>query len=216
MTTYAATPVEAGCVRCAFQARDVPVKECDHCKRGFVVRIEGQTPFALCPTDTSEACVGDIMSTRTLAARPHMPIESLILLLVDEDVQSVPVVDDDHRPVGMASKSDLVFDHYEWAELRDETLWLKRLTRLPAGPQTEGDLHLEELLRSHTVGDIMSQDPLTVTPQTRIVDAARQLSERHVHGCPVVDGTGRLIGSVTTLDITRWVAAQTLRPVGAR
>jgi CBS domain-containing protein len=144
------------------------------------------------------------MSGKVTAVRPDLPIESLILLLVDEGVQAVPVIDDHHRPIGMVSKSDLVFDDYEWAELRDEAFWLRRVAKLPAGLQPEGDLFLEELLQSKTVRDIMSGEPITCSDRTPVIEAARVMGERRVHGCPVVDAEGSLKGMVTTIDIARW------------
>ena len=151
--------------------------------------------------------VAEIMTRKVVSVHPELPVESLILLLVDEGIQAVPVVDKEHRPIGMASKSDLVFDDYEWAELRDEAFWLRRVARLPQGLVTEGDLYLEELLRSHTVKDIMSGEPISVTEDTPIVEAARLMGERHVHGCPVVDARGVLCGIVTSIDVMKWVGA---------
>lgn len=149
--------------------------------------------------------VASIMTRRVVSVHPDLAIESLILLLIDEGVQAVPVVDRQHRPIGMASKSDLVFDDYEWAELRDETFWLQRVAKLPNGLGTEGDLYLGELLRSRTVKDIMSDEPVTVNEQTLVVDAARLMGEKHIHGCPVIDGDGVLIGIVTSIDVMKWV-----------
>ncbi len=200
-------PVTAGCVDCILKGRKVPVAECDGCTRGFVVRFEGEAQYALCPTDRSIAVVGDIMSRKVIAVRADLPIESLILLLVDESVAAVPVVDENHRPIGMASKSDLVFDRYEWAELRDEASCLRRVARYAGAPDEADDPRVAELLRSKTVRDVMSGDPLTVTAHTRVIDAARLMAERHVHGCPVVGADGRLVAMVTTLDVARWVAA---------
>jgi CBS domain-containing protein len=207
-TQFTPHPVQAGCVQCTLKGRTVPVSDCEHCVRGFLVRVEGEPTYALCPSELKTATVGDIMSRRLIATKPEMPIESLILLLVDEGISAVPVVDDQHRPIGMVSKSDLVFDDYEWAELRDEAFWLRRVAKLPKGLETEGDLYLTELLRSHTVRDIMSGDPVTVTTDTRVIDAAKLMAQRHIHGCPVVDGGGRIIAMVTSLDVARWVGTQ--------
>jgi len=149
--------------------------------------------------------VSEIMTRKVVTVHPDLPIERLILLLIDEDIQAVPVVDATHRPIGMASKSDLVFDDYEWAELRDETFWLQRVAKLPRGLATEGDLYLAELLRSSTVADIMSDEPITVREQTPVAEAARLMGEKHVHGCPVVNADGVLIGIVTSMDVMRWV-----------
>lgn len=149
--------------------------------------------------------VADIMTRKVVSVHPELPIESLILLLVDEAIHAVPVVDAQHRPIGMASKSDLVLDDYEWAELRDETFWLSRVARLPKGLQTDGDLYLEELLRSHTVKDIMSDEPITVREHTPVAEAAKLMGEKHVHGCPVVDAEGIMIGIITSMDVAKWV-----------
>ncbi len=150
--------------------------------------------------------VADIMTRKVVVVHADLPIERLILLLVDEGIQAVPVVDAQHRPIGVASKSDLVFDDYEWAELRDETFWLQRVAKLPQGAVAEGDLYLEELLRSRTVADIMTDEPLTVREGTPIPEAAQLMFEKHVHGCPVVDADGVVIGMVTSMDVMGWVA----------
>lgn len=205
---YTKQPVKNGCVKCAHKAKSVAVGECGPCNRGFVVRIDGKPDHAMCRTDAKLSLVGDVMLNKAIAVKPGLPIESLILLLVDEDLQAVPVVNEQNQPIGMVSKSDLVFDDYEWAELRDEAFWLKRVAELPAGFQLEGDLHLEELLASHTVKDIMSDEPLVVTERTPLVEAARQMAERKVHGCPVVNPKGTLIGMITTLDIARWAGSR--------
>ncbi|MBK7864700.1 MAG: CBS domain-containing protein [Archangiaceae bacterium] len=192
-----------GCVNCPLKGRSAALSECASCTRGFIVRFEGEPRYVLCPTNRNVAVVGDIMSRKALSVRPDLPIENLILLLVDEDISAVPVVDENHRPIGMASKSDLVFDDYEWAELRDEALSLRRV----AAQDTEADLHVTELLQSHKVRDIMSGDPVVVTTRTRIIEAARLMAKNHVHGCPVVDDDGRFVAMVTALDVVRWVAA---------
>src|SRR5438132_5004155 len=129
--SFAPRPVEGGCVQCSRQGRSVPVAGCEGCGRGYVVRFDGEPTYVLCSADPKLATVGDIMSHKVVAVRPELPIESLILLLVDEGFGAVPVVDAEHRPIGMASKTDLVFDDYEWAELRDEAVWLKRVAKLP-------------------------------------------------------------------------------------
>jgi CBS-domain-containing membrane protein len=207
-STYVPQPVVDGCAKCRPKGRHVPVADCEACTRGFLVRYGGEPAYVLCPAELTAGVVADIMSKRVIATRPDLPIESLILLLVDEAIAAVPVVDAEHRPIGMASKSDLVFDDYEWAELRDEAVCLRRIARFPGAPDETDDVHLTELLRSKTVRDIMSGDPLTVTPATRIVDAARLMATRHVHGCPVVDADGRLVAMVTATDVARWVGAQ--------
>lgn len=51
------------------------------------------------------------------------------------------------------------------------------------------------------VKDIMTRDPLTVSPDTEIVQAARLLLEKRYNGVPVVDDAGELIGILCQSDL---------------
>ena len=50
------------------------------------------------------------------------------------------------------------------------------------------------------VRDVMTREPVTVTPETTIREAAALLRERHIGGLPVVEG-GRVVGMITESDI---------------
>jgi tRNA nucleotidyltransferase (CCA-adding enzyme) len=49
--------------------------------------------------------------------------------------------------------------------------------------------------------DIMSKDVLTVTPDMSKDEARRMLFQSGVHGVPVVDHSGRLVGMVSVVDL---------------
>lgn len=51
-----------------------------------------------------------------------------------------------------------------------------------------------------TAADIMTHDPVTVTPATRLSEAARLLLDGHFNGLPVEE-EGRLVGMLTQSDI---------------
>jgi len=51
----------------------------------------------------------------------------------------------------------------------------------------------------------MQTDLLTVTPDTPLLDIHRMFVEEEIHGCPVVDDDGGVIGVVSTLDLLRFV-----------
>jgi CBS domain-containing protein len=53
-------------------------------------------------------------------------------------------------------------------------------------------------MRAH---QIMSESVITVTPETRIVDAANIMLEKHLSGLPVVDTAGKLVGIVSEGDL---------------
>lgn len=49
--------------------------------------------------------------------------------------------------------------------------------------------------------DIIHHDPYTVTPETTVKELTRELVERQVAGCPVLDGQGKVVGVVSFTDI---------------
>ncbi len=61
---------------------------------------------------------------------------------------------------------------------------------------------LNYLLARLTVGELMTRDPFTVSPDTSIEAAARLMLEHKIGSLPVVDGS-RLVGIITESDIFR-------------
>ena len=51
------------------------------------------------------------------------------------------------------------------------------------------------------VGDLMTTEVITVSPQTKISEATQILLERHINGLPVVDENNNLIGIICQSDI---------------
>lgn len=52
-----------------------------------------------------------------------------------------------------------------------------------------------------TVADVMSHDPITVSPDTPLGDAIKILAERRISGLPVVDQSGKLVGVISETDL---------------
>jgi CBS domain-containing protein len=53
------------------------------------------------------------------------------------------------------------------------------------------------------VEQLMTRDPMTVTPDTTLKDVAAILSSKGISGLPVVDGESRVLGVVSEADILR-------------
>ena len=52
-----------------------------------------------------------------------------------------------------------------------------------------------------TVADVMSHDPIMVSPQTPLKEAIKILAERRISGLPVVDEAGKLVGVISETDL---------------
>lgn len=61
------------------------------------------------------------------------------------------------------------------------------------------------------VADVMTRAVISVTPETPIAEAARQMLDNRVSGLPVVDAAGTVVGIVTEGDLLRRAETGTVR-----
>jgi len=53
------------------------------------------------------------------------------------------------------------------------------------------------------VADRMARDPIVIQADASLTEAAAVMDRGHVHGLPVVDGTGALVGVLSQTDLNR-------------
>ncbi|MCP4352318.1 MAG: CBS domain-containing protein [Desulfobacterales bacterium] len=51
------------------------------------------------------------------------------------------------------------------------------------------------------IKDIMTEDPITVFPETELTHITKILLEKHINGVPVTDETGKLVGIICQSDL---------------
>lgn len=59
------------------------------------------------------------------------------------------------------------------------------------------------MTRSLTVGALMSTDPIVIKADAPLTQAAELLERHHIHGLPVVDAFGGVVGVVSQTDMLR-------------
>jgi predicted transcriptional regulator len=121
--------------------------------------------------------VEQIMTRSVICVTPRWTLRELLVVLIEGNMGGVPVVDGSWRPIGVVSKSDIVRHVAEHGSV-------------------EGG----------TVADCMMPLTLSVTPDTKVARAAALMAWEGVHRLPVCAASGDVVGIVTALDITRWVA----------
>jgi CBS domain-containing protein len=60
------------------------------------------------------------------------------------------------------------------------------------------------------VGDVMALEPVVVRADAPLGDAVKLMESHHVHGVPVVDGAGSLVGVLSQTDLLRARATEFL------
>jgi CBS domain-containing protein len=119
--------------------------------------------------------IGGVMRVRLVTARPDQTAAEAIRAMRDAGVGSV-VVCDGPEPVGIFTERDVL--------------------KLAGAGASFGT----SLLR-----DVMTPNPLTVTPDVGILDAAQMMGERNLRHLPVVEG-GNLAGIVSIKDVLGFLA----------
>src|SRR3954471_23970817 len=114
--------------------------------------------------------VGEIMSVRLAEVRPQEPVSTAIARMREANVGSVCVCDGPSL-VGIFTERDLV--------------------RIASEGPRFADVHIE---------DVMTPQPVTVSADDDIVEAARLMGERRIRHLPVVQ-EGMLLGVVGIRDV---------------
>ena len=143
----------------------------------------------------ARAVVWDVMSTATPSVGVATPAAEVAKILLDHEVESLPVVSPTGEVVGIVSEGDLI-------------------ARVAYEPRHRGPI---DLLRSEVrgedprwlrkaggriAGDLMTVEPATVDPDDDLVEAARRLLEGHHDRLPVVVGR-RLVGTIGRRELLR-------------
>jgi CBS domain-containing protein len=148
------------------------------------------------------------MTRDVVCVREDMSLEALRALLLERGIGAAPVVDEEGMPVGVITKTDLV---RALGEL-DAPIDVERPLRtradngidyaLPAG------FHMEPLPRA-TARELMMPFVFALPMDTSVAQAAAFMAARAVHHVIIVDDLGEVVGILSTLDLARWLAAET-------
>lgn len=125
------------------------------------------------------------MTPDPICALPDLTLPEAHTLMEEHRIRRLPVVDKHGQLVGIVTRGDI-----RGAE--------------PSGATSLSIFELNYLLSRLTLDRIMTKNPVTITPETTIGEAARLMLDRKIAGLPVVDH-GRVVGILTESDIFRLV-----------
>jgi CBS domain-containing protein len=145
----------------------------------------------------------DIMTTEVFTVTPETSISELSKILAIHQIGGLPVVDKAGRLVGVITQSDLV-DRVRDLELPpavnilDFHFYLQIPSHL---------LQRVEKMLGTTVGDCMTSNPVTVTPETPVAKIADLMAKQKMHTIPVLEGE-KLVGIIGKMDLVRAMARE--------
>jgi CBS domain-containing protein len=138
--------------------------------------------------------ISEVMTTGVISAHEHEPVRRVIELMVMRHCGSIPIVREVDWLAGIITVRDIllplypnlgdyVHDHVRARDFEEMEIGYGRMLDLPAA-------------------DIMTADPMTVSPSDPVLKAASYMGLKNLRRIPVVD-EGRLVGMVSIGDINR-------------
>ena len=113
--------------------------------------------------------VQDVMTQYVISVSPDDTIAHAVRLMLQEHISGLPVIDADGRLVGVVTEGDFL-RRAETGTQRKRPRWLAFLTS--PGRMAEEYVHAH----SRKVGDVMTDEPLTVTEETPLTDAVAEIN----------------------------------------
>lgn len=135
--------------------------------------------------------VGDVMTRAVVAVHADLAFKEIIASLARNRVSAVPVIDDEHRVVGVVSEGDLM------AHIVVDGDGYSRGRHVPHAAALKRKAH------AATAAELMTTPAITTRPHASIVEAAQTAAQAGVRHLPVVDGDGHLVGIISRSDLLR-------------
>jgi CBS domain-containing protein len=135
--------------------------------------------------------VTNLMAGDVISVSPGTPFKEVARLLDEHGLSGMPVVDAEHRVLGVVSTTDLLLK-----ESRPQPPGVvARLFRFGGRQRAKA--------AARVAADLMTAPAVTVGVDADVVDAARSMEQHKITRLPVVDGDGRLVGIVGRGDLLR-------------
>jgi CBS domain-containing protein len=141
----------------------------------------------------------DVMVSPVITVKPSSSVKEVAKIFVENRISAVPVVNDDGRIVGIVSESDLLHRAEAGTERR-RSWWLNALT--------EDATLAAEFVKAHSriVGDVMTRNVVTATPETPLHEIAALLEKKMINRVPIV-ANGDLVGIVSRANLIAAIAS---------
>lgn len=166
--------------------------------------IDYEEPMSL----ANGVSVAEIMSAEVVCVKGDTSVEQLMKLFLERGISGVPVLNDEGKPIGMVSKTDLVREQYERSEgsekrERPTTVSTKEGYLYDLGPG-----YYTEEMAGASASDIMTPVVYALRLTDTLSQAAALMAAQGIHRLPVLTADEKIVGLVSSLDIMRWLAEQ--------
>jgi CBS domain-containing protein len=139
--------------------------------------------------------VREIMSAPVVTVSEGAAVAEVARLMLKENVSGLPVMGPDDELLGLVTENDLVEKHAQ--------IHLPKYFSMLGTVLSLGQRHTDEEVRhvlAVTAREVMTENPVTVSPDVSIDEAASLMVERKANPLLVIE-QGRLVGIISNTDI---------------
>ncbi|MCC7106853.1 MAG: DUF190 domain-containing protein, partial [Chloroflexi bacterium] len=180
---------------------------CDMVVEGLVT-VEDITIAGYAHRDLSQVHpslrVGDLMTRDPAVVHRETPLSEIAHLLLERDLRSLPVVEQDGRLAGIITNGDLV-------ERGGLAARLELLGASAPSVRSEAVASAQPA----TAGELMTPSPVSIAPHQPIQRAIELMTSGPFKRLPVTDVSGRLVGIISRVDILRGLGTSYPAPAEA-
>jgi CBS domain-containing protein len=143
----------------------------------------------------------DIMTREPITVTPETEVTKAANILLENNINGLPVVDAAGKLVGIICQSDLIAQQKRIPIPTFFTL-LEGYIPMTSPGQLEREL---KKIAAVTVSQAMTPNPVTVRPDTDLSTIASLMADRKFHTLPVIDAEENLVGIIGKEDILRTI-----------
>jgi CBS domain-containing protein len=141
--------------------------------------------------------VKDFMTVQPITISPNASVEAAVKMMEEHQITGLPVIDEQNRVVGILSEGDLLVRESPMKPPLYMTL-LGSIIYFES--PTQFHQHIKKSL-GMLVQDVMTEKPITISPEASLSDAAQVMLDKRVNRLPVVDADRKLVGIITRHDL---------------
>ncbi len=128
--------------------------------------------------------ISTIMSTNIITIRPTSLLREIHEIFTSHRIHHIPVTDEEQKLLGIVSYSD----------------YAKALDSFTALGSSKIEVHNQKNFDALMAKDIMSKNPIVLSPKDKIGTAAGIFKENLFHAIPITENE-KLVGLITTFDL---------------
>ena len=138
--------------------------------------------------------VREVMSTGVLTAFPTDSVRTVVIKMLSRHCGAIPVIDPQENLIGLVALRDVILPLFpNFGDYIHDNVHSRDFTEMEDGYPDALKKKVEE---------VMSRNPLTVSPTTPILEAASYMGVKNFRRIPVAEN-GKLMGMVSIGDINR-------------